>query len=335
METTEPQAEGPMTDEQAVDALLAPIEPEAEAETDGETLETETEAVEAEVEDDASEVEDENPDEVEASDDDEADETDEDETPDDDDAEGDRLFTVKVDGEEKQITEQELKNDYAGRASLQKRHQELKTQEEQFQQFAQAMQQERQQLLQFAQQAQENGFKQPPKKPDPAMMQTDPIGYMEAKAAYDQEVETYQQEQQQLQFQQQRAQQIAQAQQAQYEAKQREIAQQLIPELRDEKKAPELQSKMVQALRAAYFSDEEIKGVKDARFLPLIHKAALWDELQAGKQAARKPAQEAKPVTRPKGKMRDGGKQMQAKKQLQKAMKTQSDDDWVNVLLQS
>lgn len=324
----------PMSIEDAADSLLLPIEPETEVETDGETQDDETEAVDTETEDDASDdVADENEDD-EASDEDEADDEDDDENPDDDDSEGEPTFTVKVNGEERKITEQELKNDYAGRAALQQRHEQLKTQEQQFQAFAQTMQQERQQLLQLAQQAQENGFKAPPKEPDPALMQTDPIGYMEAEATYRQQMKAYQQEQQQVQYLQQQQQEAVKQQQQQMLKQQREALLEAIPELRDPEKGKKVQAGLLDTAKAYNFTDEEISGITDARTVQLLNDARKYRELQAGKQAAQKPKQEAKPVTRPKGKLRDGGKQSMAKKKMERARRTQSTEDWAEAILE-
>jgi len=199
---------------------------------------------------------------------------------------------------------------------------------------AQAMQQERQAFLQFAQQAQENGFKNPPSEPDPALMQTDPIGYMEAEAKYRQEMKSYQQEQQQLQFEQQRQQQLSQKQREQMLAQQREQLLEAIPELKDPAKGKEVQAALLNTAKAYNFTDEEIGGITDARTVQLLNDARKWRELQAGKQAAKQPKQEAKPVTRPKGKVRDGGKQAMAKKKLQQARKSQSLDDWADLLIE-
>lgn len=332
METTEP-----MTDEQAIDALSQIIdepteaEPEQETQDQAEPEEIETEAAEVDVEDDAPEVEgDEDIDEVDQDADDPTDEAD-DEDQSDDDSKGETLFTVKVNGEERKVTEQELKNDYSGRAALQQRHQELKTQEEQFQQAVATVQQERQAFLQFAQQARENGFKQPPKEPDPALMQTDPIGYMEAEAKYRQEAKAYQQEQQQIQrLQQEQAQQMQQR-QAQMLQQQREILLQEIPELADPEKGKAIGAEWTKTAEAYGFSKEELKAVTDARTLKLLNDANKYRKLQAEKQTARQPREEARPITRPKGKMRDGNKAAW-QKQLAKAMKTQSDEDFIALL---
>jgi hypothetical protein len=157
---------------------------------------------------------------------------------------------------------------------------------------------------------------------------------MEAKAAYDQEVETYQQQQQQLTYQQQRQQAMMKAQQERLLSQQREALLEAIPELKDPEKGAKVQAALLDTAKAYNFSDDEIGGITDARTVQLLNDARKWRELQAGKQAAKKPAQEAKPVTRPKGKMRDGGKQQVAKKKMERARKTQSDLDWAEALLE-
>lgn len=324
----------PLSIEEAADSLLSPIEPETEAEDDGETQEDETQELEAETEDDEAEDEDPGEDDPgdEASDDDESEGEEEAEPDDSDDSE--RTYTVKVNGEEVKVSEQELKNNYAGRAALHERHETLKAQEGKIQEYAQTLQQERQQLLQLVQQAQENGFQQPPKEPDPELMKTDPIGYMEAEATYRQEVKAFQQQQQQLQYQAQQAQQQTEQQKQAELAKQREILLEAIPELSDPQKGKQVQKAWVETAKAYGFSQEDLSNVTDARTFKMLDDARRYRELQAGKQAAKKPREEPKAVTKPKAKPRDGGKQAMAKKKLQQARKSQSLDDWADLLLE-
>ena len=323
MQTTEP-----MTDEQAVDAMFTPIEPEAEAETDGETQEPEetvadeTGDVTEAVEDDASEATDENEGEAEASEDDA-------EAGDDDDLEDDSpstvdLHEVQVNGVTHKETLQELKNNYSGRAALQQRHSELKH-------AAETLQQEREAFLQFAQGIQENGLKRPPEKPDLAMRDTDPFGYLEAKDDYDRALSEYDDEQRQLQQFQERQNQIAQKQTEQFQAQQRDILMEAIPELSDPEKAEKLGKDWAETAEAYGYSSEELSAVNDARALKMLNDAMKYRKLQAEKQTAKKPREEAKPVTRPKGKLRDGGKAARSKK-LAQAIKSQRDEDFIDLL---
>jgi small-conductance mechanosensitive channel len=318
-----------MTDEQAVDMLLEPIEPEAEEETD-EAPQDETEPEEPEAEDDASEeVADENDDEA---DEEEADETDEDDE-EDEEQPADR-YIVKVDGEEREVTLDELKRGYSGQAYIQKGMEDVKAKERQITEFAQSLQQERQALMQLYQQAQSTGFKPAPQEPDPAMMQTDPIGYMEAEARYRQEVKAYQQTQAQIRYHQEQAQAQQERQMQELLAQQREILLEAMPELKDPEKGKAVQKAWIDTAKAYGFTSEDLNNVTDARTFQMLDDARKWRELQAGKKAAKKPREEAKAVTRPKGKMRDGGR-AQWQKQLAKAKKTQRDDDFVSLLFEN
>lgn len=318
-----------MTDEQAIDMLMEPIETEAEEETD-EAPQDETEPEETEAEDDASEeVADENDDEAEL-DDEDADETDEDDEGDEEQP-ADR-YIVKVDGEEREVTLDELKRGYSGQAYIQKGMEDVKAKERQITEFAQSLQQERQALMQLYEQAQSTGFKPAPQKPDPAMMQTDPIGYFEAKAAYDQQVEEYYQTQSQIQYHQQQAQAQHERQMQELLAQQRDVLLEAMPELKDPEKGKVVQKAWIDTAKAYGFTSEDLSNVTDARTFKMLDDARKWRELQAGKKAAKKPREEAKAVTRPKGKMRDGGKQVMAKKQLQ-AIKKGNEDAVVDWLL--
>ena len=107
-----------------------------------------------------------------------------------------------------------------------------------------------------------------------------------------------------------------------------------IPELKDEKARPEIQKRLMSAAAEYQFTQDEIEGITDSRTVQVLYDAMRWRELQDGKKAGRKAPASATPVTRPKGKARGAAKTMNAKKQLQRAIKTQSTEDWANVLLE-
>lgn len=327
--------DGPMTEDQAVNALLTPESEEPEAETDA-APQSETEAEEVEAEDDAPDVEAED-DETEE-DDEDGDEADSDEDEDGEDDEDEKQpaesHTVKVDGEEVQVTLDELKRGYSGQSYIQKGMETNKQTQAKLLEAAEAMQQERQQFLQAVQQVQQTGFLPAPKAPSKDLMRDDPIGYMEARAQYDEDVAAYQEQQQQISFHQQRAQQqTAAMRQKQLQEQYAKLVEQA-PEFGDAKRAPELKAKLMKSAESEFgFTAQDLEQISDARQVLVLRDALAYRELQKGKQAARQDRSQPKAVTKQKAKGRNGGNRANAQKQLQRAIKTQSDDDWVNVLL--
>ena len=110
----------------------------------------------------------------------------------------------------------------------------------------------------------------------------DPHTYARTKAMYEQATERYQQLQQAGQ---QALQQSEQERQAKFQkqlAAHQKLAQRLIPDLADPKKAPQAKARMKAYLtKSAGFSAEEASRVSDARILNLVNKALQYDMLQA------------------------------------------------------
>ena len=62
---------------------------------------------------------------------------------------------------------------------------------------------------------------------------------------------------------------------------------------------PEAAKSVASAAKSVGYTDSEIEGVFDVRFVRLAHKAAEYDRLMSGKQAALETAQKAPPVIKP------------------------------------
>jgi len=62
---------------------------------------------------------------------------------------------------------------------------------------------------------------------------------------------------------------------------------------------PETVKGIAEAAKSVGYTSEEIDGVFDVRFVRLAHKAAEYDRLMSGKQAALETAQKAPPVIKP------------------------------------
>lgn len=316
--------------ETAVNSLLIDNQPEAETEATEEPQDA-TEVDDVDVEDDAAE-------EVEAdeqeTDEDAGEASEEDDAEEGDDAEDEpETVTVKVDGIEKKVTIDELKRSYSGQEYIQKGMQEAAAKRKEAEATYQALQQEQQRFLETVKQFQEQGFKAPPQKPDPELLTTDPIGYMQEQARYDAEMGQYQAQQDQLQKAQQHQSQLTQHAQQVYLQEQAELLKQRIPELADPEKAKSVKESLVKVGSEAYgFSAEELGAITDARAVQVLHDAAKWRELQTGKAKAQKKPTAPRNV-KPGGKRTEPA-QVVRKKKLAQAKKSGSLDDFASLLLE-
>ena len=168
-----------------------PTNPEPEAEEVVEATEdTQTEAIEdAEVIEDA----------IEASDDSEIVSDDEEyEVAEEPTVQEEPLFTVKVNGEERQVNLEELTRGYSGQKYIQESMAENAKMRKEAETIAQQATQERQMLRQMMQQLQAGGMPPVPEYPPEELRNSDPLGYLEKEAEYRRAVDKRQQWEQQV-----------------------------------------------------------------------------------------------------------------------------------------
>jgi len=298
--TTEtPQFDG--TIESAVGLLVEPEEAPEELEETSAELEEESDLEEA---DDSEE-------EVAEFDDSEEEEVEEDdEGADDADSEAPKLFKVKVDGEEVEVTLEDLKRGYSGQKYVQKGMQEAAAAKKQAEQVYEALLAERQQMANLYQQLQSGNFAQPPSPPTKELFDQDPIGYMEQKMAYDEakaKYDTQMAEMQKVAAQQSQAQQAAM--QA-YLQQERQALMAVMPEFGDAEKATKIREKLVRGGSEFYgYQPEEIGNVMDHRAIMVLKDAVAYRNLMAGKDKAAKKVSGAKPVVKPGSKKIGDSKQ--------------------------
>lgn len=293
--------------EAAVNSLLIvdePTEPD-EAPQESPATEPELEAQETEAQDDEAEAE--------YSEDVEADAND---------AEVDEeteLYTVKADGTERKVTLEELKRSWSAEAHRQKGMQEAAEARKQATELFQTLQAEQSKFMQVVQTIQEHGFKAPPQAPDIAMMDKDPIGYMQAEARYRKDAAEYQNQQYQIQQTAAAHRQMQDRAMAEFVTEQSKVLQSRIPEFADANKAREITGKIRNTASEAYgFTDQELSGIVDARQVLALHDAMKWRELQAARtQKAPAAPKSIKPVMR-----RTEPQQIVRKKQIDAARKT-------------
>lgn len=240
-------------------------------------------------------------------------------------------FTVKVDGKEISVTLDDLKRSYSGQAYIQQGMQQAAAAKKEAETLAQTLQAERQQLINVVSQLQQTGIKAPPAEPDMEMLNKDPIGYIQDRARYEAEMKAYVAQQEQLRSIQDQASQAELAQRAEFVRGQAEILKQRIPAFADPQKAKELQAQLASTAVEGYgFSAEEVAGITDARAVQVLHDAAQWRALQAGKAMAKK-APEAPRTVKPVARAADQVG-VNRQKQLQQAKRTGKVEDFVGLL---
>ena len=257
-------------------------------------------------------------------------ETDEDQV--DVEAQDTELHDVKSDGQWEKRTLAELKQAYAAQPAINKRFQEVAEARKQIEQHANAVAQQRDEILQMHQKMQQGGI-QEPTPPSRELFEQDPIGFMEEKLKYDEAKVSYDQDMQQIQFMQQQQQQAKEAASQSYLQEQAEILKQYIPDIADPVKGPKIKSALVDTGAAYGFSEEEMSGVTDSRYIRAMNDARKWRQLEANRGKAQQKGQKARPVVKAGAKKHQDGSVASRNKAARKMQKSGSVDDVARFLL--
>lgn len=290
MATTETQS---LTIESAADLL---VQPEEGSEVSEEVLEAEDaqpeEDANSEAEDYDEDAEDDTEESVVDSDDEDEYESEESEPAEED---PQSVFTVKVDGEEVEVTLDQLKQGYSGQKYVQKGMQQAAEARKQAEAVYQALAQERQNLQQLVAGIQQGGIA-PPVEPSREMFTQDPVGYMEAKMEYEDRLNQWNAVQQQLN-QQSQAESQARQEHARREA---QVLMEKIPELRDAKTAAQFKNDIVHAATEYYGFPEEVLGnITNHNELLVLRDAMLYRKMMANEGTVKNKAKKARPVIKP------------------------------------
>jgi len=273
-----------------------------------------------------------------------ADEVDEDEGADDSEADVDedepteQRFTVKVDGREQTVDLPELLRGYSGQAYIQKGMKEVASAKTEVETVYTSLQSERQQLAQLMQAAQTGMIPmQPPTPPDRSLLQTDPIGYVEAKVNYDESLAAFQQGQRALQELNARTSQAQEQAQRAYLADQHRQLSQVIPAFAKPETAAKVKADLMNVGQEVYgYSPDELRGIADHRALRVLHDAAQYRRLMSGRAAVEKQAAQTQrtPTIKPGVKSSpQAGKRATAEKAKTQMKRTGSVDDVARFLL--
>lgn len=262
-------------------------------------------------------------------------EDDEDEEPAADEEPAQPTYTVKVDGKVKQVTLDELRRGYSGQAFIQQGMEQLAEARKAMQAEYQALQSEKQQIAEVMGKVQSGQGLTPPKPPAKELLNSDPIGYMQAKVEYEEQLAEYQRVQAQYQQIQRQDVQRTAAQHQAYLQHQLQILQQAVPEFADPKRAPAYRDKLLQAGQNYYgFDPQELGAIADARYLSVLNDAMKYREIQAARGEVDQKAQNARPVVKPGVKRTERSSQQKKVREAASRMrKTGSVDDVAKFLL--
>ena len=343
MEATETMNDGSI--EAAVESIIAPVEEKVEAtEEVAQATEETTDVESAEVEAAADVEETAESEEVEAleatDDSDEEIEYEASELDEDNDQveyaaqEEPSRYSVKIDGNEVEVTLDELKQGYSGQQYVQKGMQQAAEQRKEAEAVYASLNNERQKIAQLYQELQQGNIAQAPVPPSRELFESDPIGYMEEKLAYDENKEFYDGQMAQVQ---------AVAQQnaaANVQAKktilrqEMQVLQQKIPEFADSKKAGKIKERLVRIGQAAYgYTPEEIGQVMDHRAIQVLNDATKYREIMSGKAKAVAKTKKAKPIMKAGAKKISDSTTKVRKRQQAKLKKSGDINDALGLIL--
>lgn len=305
----------------AIEGMLSA--PEDSTEEQPEVVEEQTEEVE-EVEE--TETEPEVEEEVEAEE--EVEEESEVEEP--EEVEEEQTFTIKAAGEEKEVTLDELKKSYQLGSDYTKKTQEVAEQRKVIEQEAKAIIEARKVRDDYSQKLQAveqflTGTNDSPEDLS-VMKENDPVGYAVKVAEMTEKKE-------QLQAIQAEKNRLAQEQQADNQAQMQKFVEQeqiklaeSLPEFSDKTKGEQIRNDIRSYGKKAGFTDEELSQVYDSRHVLVLHKAAQYDKLMAGKAGVKKKVAKAPKTVKSGAKVKQNVTDIQ-KKQLKRLQQTGSARD--------
>ena len=293
-EATENQMDG--TIESAISSLIAPEEI-IEDTIEEETQETEEISAESEVEEEIDSEEDVTEDEeVEASDSDE----DYEDQVEDARSEEPQKYSVKVDGQETEVSLEDLKQGYSGQKYVQKGMQETADMKKEVTTVYEALNNERKVIAELYQSIQQGGIATQPVKPTKELFDADPIGYMQKNIAYEEDMGKYNEQMAQIQQVSQQSSVASENAQKAYLQEQMQILQKDIPDFADEKKSLLLREKLVNTGTNHYgYTTDEISQITDARAIKVLHDAQKYQDIISGKSKAKVKTQSANSVIKP------------------------------------
>ena len=275
----------PVTDVKSAQAALQGMmsTPTEQSEENQEETETTEEVSAQDMESESVETEVANPDGLSAEDLVDQDQTEESQTP--------GTYTIKVDGNDVEVTLDELQAGYSRQADYTRKSQVLAEQRKKADEELAATQQERQhylsQLEQFNTQA-DSKIKELSSTDWTKLKEEDPTEYMLKRDQYRELQDNkrmVEEEQQNLQLKSQQENQVKWQEEL---GRQQEIMVQRLPEWTDPDKGPKLKQNIKSFAVKKGFTEQEVNSLIDARSVDVLHKAMLYENLLAAKISNKK-----------------------------------------------
>ena len=244
--------------------------------------------------------------------------------------EEEQTFTIKAAGEEKEVTLDELKKSYQLGTDYTKKTQEVAEQRKVIEQEAKAIIEARKVRDDYQNKLQSieeflTGQNDSPEELS-AMKENDPVGYAVKVAEMTEKKE-------QLQTVQAERARLAQEQQTESQAQMQKFVEQeqiklaeSLPEFSDKTKGEQVRNDIRSYGKKVGFTDEELSQVYDSRHVLVLHKAAQYDKLMAGKAGVKKKVAKAPKTVKSGAKVKQNVTDIQ-KKQMKRLQQTGSARD--------
>ena len=244
--------------------------------------------------------------------------------------EEEQTFTIKAAGEEKEVTLDDLKKSYQLGSDYTKKTQEVAEQRKVIEHEAKAIIEARQVRDNYSQKLQklEEFLVGQNDSPEDlaAMRENDPVGYAVKVADMTEKKE-------QLQKVHAERMQIAHEQKMQNDAQMKQFVQQeqnklaeSLPEFSDKAKGEQVRNDIRSYGKKIGFTDKELSQVYDSRHVLVLHKAAQYDKLMAGKAGVKKKVAKAPKTVKSGAKVKQSVTDVQ-RKQLKRLQQTGSARD--------
>ena len=195
------------------------------------------------------------------------------------------LHRVKVNGEYKEVTYEELTRDYSGQAYIQQRMQDVAKLEKDLKHAQSELSNKTQQILEFANNMQEAPFV-PPTPPSEELFDADPMGFMKAKMIYDKEVSEYNNKVSKLQELHTSRQKEQEVQLQEYTENQTKILHEKLPVLASPEKGETYKQQLFEAGKHYGFEAHELSQVRDHRYVLTLNDAMKYRALVNKRKAA-------------------------------------------------
>lgn len=243
-------------------------------------------------------------------------------------------YTVKIDGQDQDVTLDDLKNSYLRQSDYTKKTQTLAEQRRQMENINANIQQERQVLsenLKATQQFLENGMVQ---QPDVSLLESDPVTYMKQKDAFEKHQAVLNQvKQEQINIQAKQQNDLIQNYQKNLEQEKVRLTE-YIPEWKNQDVATKEKNNIVTYAKRLGFTSEELNQASDARAINVLRKAYLYDNLISKNKVAQKKVSKAPKMVKggvPRNK--NEVSQRNSNKLFDRLKKSGKQEDAINYLL--